>query len=179
MCSIQVVCILVIEALAVCRCRGPSDLTQFGFRCGRGTGDAICAVRSHIDLALAQRFGRTAMLALDWAKAFDSVNVGAMITASRRLGLPETALRLISHIDEDRLLSVTDGSTCSSTGWQCFGISQACPSYSFIWGGVGVLCLVRVRLRPRLVRVLLVPPVLTFSDGVPISCAIFPELSGS
>ena len=48
--------------------------TLFGFRRGWGAGDAISAVHRHIDLALAQRFGRTAVLALDWAKAFDFCN---------------------------------------------------------------------------------------------------------
>ena len=107
--------------------------TQFGFRRGRGTGDAICAVRRHIDLALAQRCGRTAMLALDWAKAFDSINVGAMIIALRRFGLPEKFLRIISHIYEDRWFQVTDGSACSSTRRQCSGISQGCPLSPFLF----------------------------------------------
>jgi len=123
--------------------------TQFGFRRGHGTGDAICAVRRHIDLALAQRFGRTAMLALDWAKAFDSINVGAMITALRRFGLPEKVLRIIGHIYEDRLFSVTNGGTCSSTRRQCSGISQGCPLSPFLFvmlmsvmmkDAVGTLC---------------------------------------
>ena len=45
--------------------------SQFGFRRKRGTNDAIFAVRRHIDLALAQRFGSKGIVALDWKKAFD------------------------------------------------------------------------------------------------------------
>ena len=81
-----------------------------------------------IDLALAQRYGRTALLALDWAKAFDSINVDALIIALRRFGLPEKILRLISHIYEDRLFSVADRSSCSSIHkttvlWYIAGVS--------------------------------------------------------
>jgi hypothetical protein len=107
--------------------------TQFGFRRERGTGDAICAVRRHIDLALAQRFGRTAMLALDWAKAFDSINVDAMITALRRFGLPEKILRIVAHIYQDRFFAVLGGSTGSTTRRQRSGISQGCPLSPFLF----------------------------------------------
>ena len=61
--------------------------TQFGFRSGRGTQDAIFAVRRRIDQALAGRDGRVGIVALDWKKAFDSINVNAMITALGRFGL--------------------------------------------------------------------------------------------
>ena len=46
-------------------------------------------VRRQLDLALAQRHGCTALVALDWKKCFDSINVEAMIRALRRFGLPE------------------------------------------------------------------------------------------
>ena len=70
--------------------------TQFGFQSGRGTGDAISAVRRHIDLALARCDGRIGMVALDWRKAFDSINVDALIVALGRLGLPPKLLRMIN-----------------------------------------------------------------------------------
>ena len=63
--------------------------TQFGFRRKVGTADAIFAVRRHIDLALAQRGGKTSLLALDWKKAFDSIHVDALIVALRILGCHE------------------------------------------------------------------------------------------
>ena len=72
--------------------------TQFGFRQGRGTSDGICAVRRLIDAALTQRNGQVAMLALDWAKAFDSINVDALICTLRRFGLPATIVRMIAPI---------------------------------------------------------------------------------
>ena len=42
--------------------------TQCGFRRGRGTTDAIHAVRRHIDLAHARKDGGTTFVALDWKK---------------------------------------------------------------------------------------------------------------
>ena len=48
--------------------------TQFGFRRKTGTDDAIFAVRRRIELAWARRGGGCAMVALDWKKAFDSIN---------------------------------------------------------------------------------------------------------
>ena len=76
--------------------------TQFGFRRGRGTNDAIFVVRRLIDQALAQRSGKVAMLALDWAKAFDSINVEALLTALARFGVPGKVLRILKHVYEDR-----------------------------------------------------------------------------
>ena len=70
-------------------------MTQFGFRQGRGTSDAIFMVRRHIALAPAQRGGQTAFVALDCKKCFDSINVDVMIGALRRFGLPDKMLRMI------------------------------------------------------------------------------------
>ena len=39
--------------------------SQFGFRRGRSTQDAIYVARRHIELACAQRTGRVSLLALD------------------------------------------------------------------------------------------------------------------
>jgi len=81
---------------------------QFGFRRGRGTNDGIFAVRRIIDQALAQRNGKVAMLALDWAKAFDSINIEALMQSLSRFGLPAKILRILKHIYEDRSFCVTN-----------------------------------------------------------------------
>ena len=49
--------------------------SQFGFQKHRSTEDAIYLARRHMELACARRSGQTSLLALDWAKAFDSVHV--------------------------------------------------------------------------------------------------------
>ena len=62
--------------------------TQIGFRRRRGTNDAIFVVRRQIDLAFATRSGKSAMLALDWRRAFDSINPDALLNTLRRITEP-------------------------------------------------------------------------------------------
>ena len=62
--------------------------TQFGFRPGCGTEDAIFVARRHIEIACAGRYGKIKLLALDWKKAFDSVHTQSLLDALRRFGLP-------------------------------------------------------------------------------------------
>lgn len=52
-------------------------------------------------LALAQRSGQVAMLALDWAKAFDSINVDSLISALSLFGIPAKMLRILKHNYDD------------------------------------------------------------------------------
>ena len=63
--------------------------SQFGFRKDRSTPDAIFVARRRIETACAQRHGRISLLALDWSKAFDSINAEALLKALLRFGLPE------------------------------------------------------------------------------------------
>ena len=107
--------------------------SQFGFRRGCGTTDAVFAVRRHLDLALAQRNGCTAMVALDWQKAFDAINVQAIIIGLRRFGIPDKVLSILEHIYADRGFAVADGSTTSSERKQNSGISQGCPLSPFLF----------------------------------------------
>ena len=107
--------------------------SQFGFRRGCGTTDAVFAVRRHLDLALAQRNGCTAMVALDWQKAFDAINVQALIIGLRRFGLPAKILAILEHIYEDRAFKVADSSSTSSERRQNSGISQGCPLSPFLF----------------------------------------------
>eukprot|EP00959_Pyramimonas_sp_CCMP1952_P306210 6408546-Pyramimonas_sp.AAC.1 len=62
--------------------------TQFGFRSKRGTSDAIFVARRVLEDAWATKEGAVHLLALDWAKAFDSVSPAAMETSLRRFGCP-------------------------------------------------------------------------------------------
>ena len=48
--------------------------SQFAFRRGRGTEDALYCVRRAVELAWSQRGGKMYLLALDWRKAFGSIN---------------------------------------------------------------------------------------------------------
>ena len=107
--------------------------TQFGFRSGCGTADAIFAVRRHIDLALARRGGRVGMVALDWRMAFDAINVDALLLGLRIFGLPEKVLRLIQHIYSDRRFRASEDDHFSSWKRQHSGISQGCPLSPFLF----------------------------------------------
>ena len=85
--------------------------SQFGFRRSRSTLDAVFVARRRIEVAMANWGGRLSLLALDWRKAFDSVNVDALIFALRRFGIPPKLLRVISHSHAERFFVVRDGDT--------------------------------------------------------------------
>ena len=101
--------------------------TQFGFRSGYGTQDAIFILRRQIELAWARRDGRLTVLALDWQRAFDSVDPSALVAGLRRFGLPEHVLEVIRAIYTNRYFEVRDCGVASSRRPQRAGISQGCP----------------------------------------------------
>jgi hypothetical protein len=77
--------------------------SQFGFRSGHGTLDAIFVLRRRVELAWAQRSGRVLLLALDWKQAFDSIDPKAMVVGLSRFGVPEKMIRLIRSIYAGRI----------------------------------------------------------------------------
>jgi hypothetical protein len=107
--------------------------TQFGFRRRRGTTDAIFALRRHIEKAWAQRSGQVMCLALDWQRAFDSINPEALMVALRRFGLPAQLVNTIALIYADRRFRVMDGGQFSEEKKQAAGISQGCPLSPFLF----------------------------------------------
>ena len=107
--------------------------TQFGFRSGHSTVDAIFILRRKIEVALAQRGGQLLVLALDWAKAFDAVNTEAMLLALARFGIPPHVCNIVSAIYSKRIFKVKDGEHLSSPRRQRSGISQGCPLSPFLF----------------------------------------------
>lgn len=79
-----------------------------------------------IELACAQRQGRVSLLALDWRKAFDWINVQSLLDALRRLGLPAHFVNLVAPIMDGRCFHVRDFGAGSSAKPQLSGISQGC-----------------------------------------------------
>jgi hypothetical protein len=73
------------------------------------------------------------MLALDWARAFDSINTEVLIVALRRFGVPQTYLDIIANVYGDREFCVMDGTTRSAQRRQRSGISQGCPLSPFLF----------------------------------------------
>ena len=100
--------------------------SQFGFRKERSTADALYVARRHIELACAQRHGQVSLLALDWAKAFDSVHVGRLLQCLRRFGITGRILDAISGLMRDRHFLVEDCGCKSTLRKQRSGISQGC-----------------------------------------------------
>ena len=82
---------------------------QFGFRRNVGTADAIFCARRQVELAMALKDGKTAMLALDWKMAFDSINPDVLVTALNRFGFNADLTALIRNIYEDRSFRVREG----------------------------------------------------------------------
>jgi len=100
--------------------------TQFGFRKHRSTVDAIHIARRRIELACAQRHGQVSLLALDWRKAFDCINVESLLDALRRFGLPTSFNNMVASMMRGRHFSVKDFGETSASRPQSSGISQGC-----------------------------------------------------
>ncbi len=85
-------------------------------------------MRRQVETAWAQQGGKLLVLelALDWAKAFDSVDPEAMIAALGRFGLPAHILQ-IQAIYTDRVFQVAESGGVSPRRSQHSGISQGCP----------------------------------------------------
>ena len=100
--------------------------SQFGFRAGWSTEDAIFIARRSLELAHAWRNGKLSLLALDWQKAFDSINVISLLDALRRFGLPQSMLDMISGFLHARKFFVKECGNTSAPRQQNSGISQGC-----------------------------------------------------
>ena len=100
--------------------------SQFGFRTKRSTEDAIYVVRRRIELAVAQRSGQVSIVALDWRKAFDRVDVPRLLGALGRFGLPASMVNMIGALMRDRQFFVEDFGHASDARPQRTGISQGC-----------------------------------------------------
>ena len=76
------------------------------------------------------------LLALDWRKAFDSINPDGLLLALRRFGLPEHFLTLVRAIYRDRVFHVSDSGVTSTEHAQFAGICQGCPLSPFLFVAV-------------------------------------------
>ena len=107
--------------------------TQFGFRAGRGCADALFVARRLLEQTYAAKGGSLAFLALDWAKAFDSIAPDGLIVALRRFGIPDGFCSIIRAIYSGRKFVVRDAGHTSEPRPQHFGISQGCPLSPFLF----------------------------------------------
>ena len=100
--------------------------SQFGFRANRSTEDAIFIVRRRIELASARKNGRLSLLALDWKRAFDSVNITSLGDALRRFGIPQAFINLVLNFMRNRKFYVEEFGAESNRESQDSGVSQGC-----------------------------------------------------
>ena len=82
--------------------------TQYGFKSGAGTRDAIFIVRRLLDQCALGQDHSLIFLALDWAKAFDSVAPECLSKPLLRFGIPGSIAEGIHAIYSDRSLYVAD-----------------------------------------------------------------------
>ena len=113
--------------------------TQFGFRSGCGCADALFIARRKVENAWARKNGNLLLLALDWAKAFDSISPAGLVNAMSRFGIPYHFCSVVRGIYNGRHLMVRDGGVTSGQHPQCFGISQGCPLSPFLFSIVMTL----------------------------------------
>ena len=73
------------------------------------------------------------LLALDWAKAFDSIRPDALLTALRRFGVPEPFSRMVQNIYKNRTFLVQDAGARSRLHPQHAGVCQGCPLSPFLF----------------------------------------------
>ena len=73
------------------------------------------------------------MLALDWRRAFDSINPESLLLALRRFGIPGEFVAMVRSIYTDREFVVADGGETSDHHRQLSGICQGCPLSPFLF----------------------------------------------
>jgi hypothetical protein len=116
--------------------------TQFGFRRRHGTEHALLIARRRIEQAWASKDGSLMMIALDWAKAFDSIDPQGLLKALCRFGVPERFTKVVAAIYTERRFRVRDCGSTSNLCAQSFGICQGCPLSPFLFSMV-MTCLMK------------------------------------
>ncbi len=107
--------------------------TQFGFKSGSGTADALFAVRRLVDSICGSADSSAIFLALDWAKACDSISPSGLSAALKRFGIPQSFIDIIGSIYGHQQFFVADSEATSCYHSQYFGISQGCPLSPFLF----------------------------------------------
>ena len=106
---------------------------QFGFKSGAGTADALFIARRIMEDTHAEKEASCIFLALDWAKAFDTISPSRLADALRSFGIPSHFIDLIGNIYDGRQFFVRDMQVDSGYHKQHFGISQGCPLSPFLF----------------------------------------------
>lgn len=106
--------------------------TQYGFRKGKSTSQAIFVARRLQDISEKSRLSSTLIL-LDWEKAFDKVSHKKLIETLRLLLIPEKIVNLISSFYSKPQFKVKTGADESTWRTQMAGIRQGCPLSPYLF----------------------------------------------
>ena len=106
--------------------------TQFGFRKGRSTAEALFCVRRLTDV-VEQGHERLFLICLDWEKAFDKIDHEKMFLSLARLNIPEDMLDAIKALYRIPMFQVNHNSHTSNRFTQRTGIRQGCPLSPFLF----------------------------------------------
>ena len=107
--------------------------TQYGFKAGMGTADALFATRRLIERTWNSKAEKKLFLALDWAKTIDSISPSSLAIALTRFGLPSHFVEMFGAIYSSRKFYVDECNTSSNIHHQHYGISQGCPLSPYLF----------------------------------------------
>ena len=94
----KLLAMLLLECLKKAGAEDRLWQSQCGFKSISGTADALFIARRLLDLAWTTRENKLTFLALDWAKAFDSICPEKLEEALYRFGIPPAFIDMISSI---------------------------------------------------------------------------------
>ena len=105
---------------------------QYGYRQGRSTAEPIFIARRTQELA--ERHGRHLyILALDYAKAFDSIPHGKLLECLQRLGAPTKLIKLVAILYREPRFRIKIIEGISDEFRQATGIRQGCPLSPYLY----------------------------------------------
>ena len=108
------------------------DPTQFGFRKGRSTAQPIHIYRRiqkiHEEVGL-----ELVTIPLGWEKALDKTHQGKLLSALRRIGIPDKVVRVIEAIYRNPKFSVKEMGKIPSERRHNSGIRQGCPLSPYLF----------------------------------------------
>ena len=106
--------------------------TQYGFRANKSTANAVHIIRRIQDIL--ERSGTPGMLCLlGWEKAFDKLNIDALILSLKRYGVHEHLQGLVQLIYQSPTFYVGVQGQKSSLKEQSRGIRQGCPLSPYLF----------------------------------------------
>ena len=106
--------------------------TQFGFRKGRSTSDAIHILRRVIEMTEAAGINLS-VISLDWTDAFDKLEHKTLFHSLESLGIRGQVLNCVTSLYESSEFFVEMDGTKSENLKQTRGIRQGCPLSPYLF----------------------------------------------